>query len=109
MSTEAVQFAAIRALEKNPARSQRELASDLGISVGKVNYCLKALVAKGLLKVENYRSSQNRAAYLYVLTPKGIAAKAQLTRRFLARKVEEYEQLRCEIEELEAEARRASE
>jgi EPS-associated MarR family transcriptional regulator len=103
VTTEAEQFAAIRALEKNPARSQRELALDLGISVGKVNYCLKALIDKGLLKVENYRTSTNRAAYLYVLTPKGIAAKAQLTRRFLARKMKEYDALRVEIEELKGE------
>ena len=103
-TTEAEQFAVIRALERNPARSQRELPSDLGVSAGKVNCCLKALVAKGRLKVENHRTSTNRAAYLYVHTPKEIATKKQLTRRFLAAKMTEYEKLRSEIESLRQEA-----
>jgi EPS-associated MarR family transcriptional regulator len=94
-------FATIRTLEKNPAQSQRDLASALGVSVGRVNYCLKALAAKGLVKVENYRTSTNRLAYLYLLTPAGVAEKAVLTRRFLARKMAEYDALTSEIAALQ--------
>ena len=96
-------FEAIRTLEKNPAQSQRDLASALGVSVGRVNYCLKALAAKGLVKVENYRTSTNRLAYLYLLTPAGVAEKAVLTRRFLARKMAEYDALKSEIAALQRE------
>ena len=94
-------FETIRTLEKNPAQSQRDLASALGVSVGRVNYCLKALAAKGLVKVENYRTSTNRLAYLYLLTPAGVAEKAVLTRRFLARKMAEYDALKSEIAALQ--------
>ena len=96
-------FEAIRTLEKNPAQSQRDLASALGVSVGRVNYCLKALAAKGLVKVENYRTSTNRLAYLYLLTPAGVTEKAVLTRRFLARKMAEYDALKSEIAALQRE------
>ena len=92
----------MRVLEDNPRVSQREIASTLGISVGAVNYCLRAVVAKGMVKVENYRNSKNKVAYLYLLTPSGIAAKAELTRRFLARRLQEYNELRVEIEHLRA-------
>ena len=94
-------FETIRTLEKNPAQSQRDLASALGVSVGRVNYCLKALAEKGLVKVENYRTSANRLAYLYHLTPAGVAEKARLTRRFLIRKMAEYDALKGEIAALE--------
>jgi EPS-associated MarR family transcriptional regulator len=96
-------FETIRTLEKNPAQSQRDLASALGVSVGRVNYCLKALAEKGMVKVENYRTSTNRLAYLYLLTPAGVAEKAVLTRRFLARKMAEYDALKCEIAALQRE------
>ena len=96
-------FETIRTLEKNPAQSQRDLASVLGVSVGRVNYCLKALAEKGLVKVENYRTSTNRLAYLYLLTPAGVAEKARLTRRFLIRKMAEYDALKGEIAALERE------
>jgi EPS-associated MarR family transcriptional regulator len=96
-------FATIRTLEKNPAQSQRDLASALGVSVGRVNYCLKALAEKGMVKVENYRTSTNRLAYLYLLTPAGVAEKAVLTRRFLARKMAEYDALKSEIAALQRE------
>ena len=96
-------FETIRTLEKNPAQSQRDLASALGVSVGRVNYCLKALAEKGLVKVENYRTSTNRLAYLYLLTPAGVAEKAVLTRRFLARKMAEYDALKSEIAALQRE------
>lgn len=93
----------LRLLEGNPRMAQRELADALGISVGKANYCLKALLEKGLIKVSNFRRSDNKLAYAYLLTPAGVSAKASLTVRFLARKVAEYEQLRNEIEQLHAE------
>ncbi len=96
-------FETIRTLEKNPAQSQRDLASALGVSVGRVNFCLKALAEKGLVKVENYRTSTNRLAYLYLLTPAGVAEKARLTRRFLIRKMAEYDALKGEIAALERE------
>jgi EPS-associated MarR family transcriptional regulator len=94
----------MRLLETQPRVSQRELAATLGVSVGKANYCLRALVTKGLVKAENYRKSRNKKAYLYLLTPSGIAAKAALTRRFLETKVREYEHLRAEIEQLKLES-----
>jgi EPS-associated MarR family transcriptional regulator len=94
----------LRLLATTPDLSQREVASSVGISLGKANFCLRALIAKGLVKADNYRKSGNKLAYLYLLTPSGFAAKAELTRRFLARKVEEYEALRVEIERLERES-----
>ena len=103
LTREGLLFATIRTLEKNPAQSQRDLASALGVSVGRVNYCLKALAEKGLVKVENYRTSTNRLAYLYLLTPAGVAEKARLTRRFLIRKMAEYDALKGEIAALQRE------
>jgi len=90
----------LRLLEQDPAMSQRELAKELGMSLGKTNYCLRAVVGKGWVKVRNFRNSANKAAYLYQLTPKGISAKARITRRFLDRKLEEYERLEQEISQL---------
>lgn len=83
--------------------SQRELAEALGVSVGAANYCLKALVEKGWVKLENFQKNPNKLGYLYLLTPMGIAAKAQLTAGFLRRKMAEYEALRAEIDQLQAE------
>lgn len=83
--------------------SQRDLAREAGISVGKINYCLRALLEKGLIKVQNFRSSQNKLAYAYLLTPAGISAKADLAALFLKRKVVEYEALESEIELLRQE------
>lgn len=93
----------LRLLEANPDMSQRELAQALGVSVGKTNYCVRALVDKGLLKIKNFRNSQNKLAYAYLLTPAGITAKADLTARFLKRRLAEYEQLKAEIEQLKGE------
>ena len=93
----------LRFLETNPHLSQRELADALGVSLGKTNYCLKALLGKGLIKMQSFKKSQNKLAYAYLLTPDGIAEKAGLTVRFLARKVAEYESLTLEIEALKAE------
>lgn len=97
----------LRLLDAKQQLSQREVAASLGMSLGKVNYCLRALIAKGLVKVENYRNSDNKLAYFYLLTPSGITAKAELTRHFLARKVQEYDELRVEIEQLQEEHDRA--
>lgn len=94
----------MRLLGLKPKLSQRELASSLGMSLGKANYCMRALVAKGFVKIENYRNSSNKMAYLYLLTPSGMTAQAELTSKFLARKVKEYEELRLEIERLRQES-----
>jgi len=91
-------FRVLRLIEENPHASQREIASALGLSLGGVNYCLRALVGKGLLKIENFRKSGNKLGYLYLLTPEGIAEKSHLTEAFLRRKMAEYEALRKEIE-----------
>ncbi len=90
----------LRYLEEHPQVSQRQLAEHLGVSLGKANYCLRALVERGLVKANNFKNSANKRAYLYLLTPKGIEAKAQISVRFLQRKKEEYEALRAEIEQL---------
>ena len=93
----------LRALEANPELSQRQLAAELGVSLGGVNYALKALVERGSVKAGNFRKSGNKVAYLYVLTPQGIAEKASLATAFLGRKLKEYEVLRQEIEALKGE------
>ena len=93
----------LRALEANPELSQRQLAAELGVSLGGVNYALKALVERGFVKASNFRKSGNKVAYLYVLTPQGVAEKASLATAFLGRKLEEYDVLRQEIEALKGE------
>ena len=94
----------LRTLEVNPELSQRQLAVELGVSLGGVNYALKALVERGFVKAENFRKSGSKAAYLYVLTPMGIAEKTSLATAFLGRKLKEYEVLRQEIDSLRGEA-----
>lgn len=93
----------LRFVEEHPDRSQREISNALGVSLGGVNYCLRALIGKGLIKIENFRNSHNKLAYLYVLTPQGIAERTTLTNRFLRRKLAEYEKLKAEIQILERE------
>ena len=93
----------LRLLQTNPRVNQRGLADALGISLGKTNYCLKALMNKGLIKVQNFRSSDNKLAYAYLLTPSGVAEKSKLTSEFLKRKLAEYELLQAEIEQLRTE------
>jgi EPS-associated MarR family transcriptional regulator len=97
---------ALDLLQDEPAVSQREMAQRLDVSLGKVNYCLRALLAKGLVKAQNFKNSQNKLAYAYVLTPAGIKARADLTAEFLKVKVREYEILRLEIERLKVQAKR---
>ena len=93
----------LRALEANPELSQRQLAAELGVSLGGVNYALKALIERGFVKADNFRKSGSKVAYLYVLTPKGLAEKSSLATAFLGRKLEEDEVLRQEIESLKGE------
>ncbi len=93
----------LKNLEKNPFFSQRQLAKKSGISLGKTNYCLKSLIATGLVKVDNFKNSENKIKYSYLLTPKGISEKALLTKQFLSLKITEYEQLVGEIEALKDE------
>jgi len=90
----------LRLLEEQPEISQRELARALGVSLGRVNFCLRALMEKGLVKANNFKNSNNKKAYMYILTRKGIAEKARATSRFLNRKMAEYEALRREIASL---------
>jgi EPS-associated MarR family transcriptional regulator len=98
----------LKMLEADPQASQRRIADELGISLGRVNYCLQALIRKGLVKASNFRNSANKRAYLYLLTPRGIEEKARVTARFLRVKLDEYEILKRELEELQREADRAA-
>jgi EPS-associated MarR family transcriptional regulator len=99
----------MRLLSDEPELSQRELAERLGISVGKTNFLLKGLIEKGLIKVHNFRNSQNRLGYLYQLTPSGLEHKAQITLRYLKRRMAEYEALEKELQQLEGELGQSSE
>ena len=101
-------FRVMRILQENPDLTQRELAEKLGISVGGLNYCLKALMEKGLVKMKNFANSKNKFGYVYVLTPSGMAEKAAITHRFLLRKIGEYEALKAEIEALSSETDKSS-
>jgi EPS-associated MarR family transcriptional regulator len=100
---EETHFRIMRILQENPDLTQRELAEKLSMSVGGLNYCLNALIDKGLVKMQNFSNSKNKFKYVYLLTPKGIAEKVALTTRFLSRKMEEYEALKLEIEALKSE------
>lgn len=93
----------MRALQENPDITQRELAAQLGMSVGGINYCLAALINKGFVKMANFQKSKNKFKYIYLLTPRGISEKITLTSLFLKLKMEEYESLKSEIEGLKAE------
>ena len=90
----------LRRLESNPEYTQRELSQEMGVSLGKVNYCMKKLTEKGFLKLTNFSHSSNKMVYTYLLTPQGIEQKARLTTSFLKRKIEEFEMLRGEISKL---------
>ncbi len=99
---------AMRLLEANPKMTQRELAEALGVSLGAANYCLKALVEKGWIKLENFQKNPNKLGYLYLMTPKGVTAKARLTSQFLQSKLAEYERLKKQIASLTDELKNAS-
>jgi EPS-associated MarR family transcriptional regulator len=104
MLTDEYRYRILKLLENNPTASQREIARELGVSLGRVNYCLQALVEKGLIKVNNFRQIENKRSYLYFLTPKGMKEKARVTVRFLKLKLDEYESLKREVAELQREA-----
>ena len=105
---EALQFSVMRIVEANPNVTQRELSQELGISLGRVNYCLSALTVIGFIKIENFKASSTKWRYAYILTPSGIAEKAALTGRFLARKLREYDALKAEIEAIQNETQAAN-
>lgn len=108
MSDQETQFKALKLLEQNPHFSQRELSAELGVSLGKTHYVVKALINMGWVKLDNFRRSDNKLGYAYLLTAKGISEKASITARFLARKQLEYDALRDEIEQLKTEVGKGS-
>ncbi len=97
MKNEQDQFNVLRKISNKPNSSQRELASELGFSLGKLNYCLRALKDKGLVKINNFKKNKNKINYIYILTPKGIKTKTQLTLNFMKIKMKEYDELHQEI------------
>lgn len=103
MSDISVSYNLLKALANNPKLSQRDMAKKLNVSLGKINHCLNALIEKGYLKANNFRKSDNKIAYAYLITPHGIEQKARLTIEFLNIKAEQYEKLRGEIEMLKQE------
>ena len=92
-------FNVLRKIKSKPNSTQRELAEELGFSLGKLNYCLQALKKRGLVKISNFQKNPNKLSYAYILTPKGIAQKTKLTINFMKRKMKEYDELKSEIEE----------
>ena len=98
-------FSLLREIDANPQLTQRELSSRLGLSLGKINFLIRAMMEKGFLKADNFKNSKNKIAYLYCLTPTGIEEKAKITYRFLKRKMAEYEKLEEEIRQLKEEVR----
>ena len=106
MLTDEVRYRLLKLLEANPELSQRDVARELGASLGRVNYCLRALAEKGWIKAANFTNSRNKSAYMYLLTPEGIKAKARLTKEFLQIRLREHEALKREIEQLRADAAR---
>ena len=103
MLDDAMRYQLLTLLQENPQLSQRDLANRIGISLGKTNYCLKALTGRGWVKIHNFRNSKYKSAYLYKLTPAGLKEKIQVTRRFLAHKIQEHAELTDEIERLRRE------
>ena len=93
-------FDVLRRIQKKPKSSQRELAEELGFSLGKLNYCLKALQGKGLVKIKNFKKNPKKLNYIYVLTPKGISEKTKLTLNFMKRKMREYDELKNELQKI---------
>jgi len=98
-------FQILKSLERDSHPTQRQLSNDLGVSLGKVNYCLKSLIEKGFIKVDNFRNSNNKIQYSYLLTPKGIKEKTKLTLDFIRIKTQKYDMLKQEIESLKQEAK----
>lgn len=103
MSKQELEYRVLKLVEKQPTITQRQLSKELGVSLGKTHYVIKALVKVGWIKLENFQRSDNKLGYAYLLTPTGVLEKAQITRRFLVRKQQEYENLKREIEQLQTE------
>ena len=95
-----IHFKLLDILEKNPELSQRLLSRELGISLGSINYCIRALVEKGQVKVHNFKKNSNKIGYVYLLTPQGISEKISMTKEFLRKRIKEYDQLQKEIRQL---------
>ena len=104
MNQKDIRLDLLRKLESNPEYTQRELSKEMGVSLGKVNYCIKKLTEKGWIKLTNFKQNPNKVGYAYFLTPRGIEEKTKLTFSFLKRKVIEYELLKKEINELKLES-----
>lgn len=105
MLTDEYRYKILKHLEANPEINQRELAKVLGISLGRANFCIQALIEKGLVKASNFKNSKNKKAYIYYLTPKGLEAKASATLKYLKNKAAEYQAMKSEIDHLEREAK----
>lgn len=99
-----IAYKLLKLIEAEPHLSQRDIAQKMGVSLGKTNYCLKALVDKGFIKLQNFYNNKKKSSYIYLLTPQGIEEKAAVTYRFLQRKIHEYENIKQEIESLKVEA-----
>lgn len=99
-----ISYKLLKLIEEEPHLSQRVIATRMGVSLGKTNYCLKSLIEKGFIKARNFYNNNNKVGYIYVLTPSGVEEKISVTYRFLKRKMEEYEEIKAEIENLKAEA-----
>ncbi|MGB1290408.1 MAG: MarR family EPS-associated transcriptional regulator [Porticoccaceae bacterium] len=106
MSKQELEYKVLKWLEKNPNITQRQLAKELGVSLGKTHYLISSLIKVGWVKLDNFKCSDNKMGYMYLLTPKGINEKAKITKTFLVRKENEYQQLKHEIEQLKTEVRR---
>ena len=106
MSNKQSQYQILKSLEQDPNYTQRQLSKDLDLSLGKVNYCLKSIIEKGFVKIDNFKNSKNKSQYSYLLTPKGVEEKARLTMDFIKIKTREYEQLKDEIETLKTEVKK---
>ena len=109
MNNKDIRLDLLRKLEENPKYTQRELSKEMGVSLGKINYCIKKLAEKGLIKITNFKRNPNKVEYLYLLTPKGIEVKASLTYSFLKMKIEEYEVLKNEITKLKEDVKKLGE
>ena len=105
MNQKDIRLDLLRKLEINPECTQRELSREMGVSLGKVNYCMKKLIERGWIKLSNFSHNPNKVGYIYLLTPKGIEQKSKLTSLFLKRKIEEFEMLKDEISRLKLEAK----
>jgi EPS-associated MarR family transcriptional regulator len=99
MKDEQDHFSVLRKIQRKPASTQRELAEELGFSLGKLNYCIRALKSKGLVKMNNFKKNPNKLNYTYLLTPKGISEKTKLTLAFMKRKIQEYEELKKDLKD----------